>query len=98
MDESKIVNEQKTLYYWRSLAKAQNNLELFDEIYMRYKKIAKGCTNKEERKAIATMCMGEIYRLLNFKCGFTMYDTKDGNIIGGQEIMPNEVKEDNNTI
>lgn len=79
IDKPLTENETRNKYlnYARNLGCYQELLQVFD----RYDKLLKKCTNVVERQQIAIMANVEVHKLFNFRNPL---------IVGGKEILPGD--------
>ena len=79
IDNPLTENETRSKYltYAKNLGCYQELLQIFD----RYDKLLKKCTNLTEKQQIAVMANVEVHKLFNFRNAL---------IVGGKEILPGD--------
>lgn len=86
--KKKIATEAESRASVLKLAKAQGCEPEAKQILDRYTLLLARCTNPAEKKQIATLGLVELHRLLNCQGGLAVMNVKDGQIVGGEQILP----------
>ena len=86
--KKKITPEAESRAAVLKLAKAQGCEMEVKQIFEKYTRLLEKCTDQVEKKQIATLGLVELHRMLNCQGGLAVMNVKDGKVIGGEQILP----------
>jgi hypothetical protein len=86
-----LDNEQETRDKFMTMARTLGCLPEYQQIISKYDALVRGCTNEQERKAIATMGILEVHNLFN---GYTSVGFGGKLVIDGKVIIEQKLTKD----